>query len=375
MQMQCPAAQVGDRYEDIDTPALLVDLDALEGNIRKMAEAARAAGVRLRPHSKTHKCSAIARLQIAAGAVGICCQKVAEAEAMANAGITDILVTNQVVGPKKLQKLAALSKRIGIAVCADHPDNVRDISNAARDFDTEIPVLVEVDIGGGRCGTRPGDESVALALKIAEAQNLRFGGLQAYHGPAQHRRSYDERRDMIAEAARQLRDTLERLERAGLESQIVGGAGTGTFAFEADCGLWNELQVGSYVFMDRDYSLNLDREGAPVADFAQSLTIKSTVLSTPAPDRIIADAGLKAYTTESGLPGLLDVPGGEVLKSADEHTTISVSRASERPALGSALRLVPGHCDPTVNLHDWIIGVRGGRVDCIWPVDARGALL
>lgn len=370
----CPAARIGDRLEEIDTPALLVDLDALEDNIRKMSAFAAATGVRLRPHAKSHKCSAIARLQIQAGAVGICCQKVGEAEAMANAGIADILVSNQVVGRRKLERLAALSKRVRVAVCADGLGNVDEINAAAARFDTIVSVLVEVDVGGGRCGVQPGEEALHLARRIAAAPNLRFGGVQAYHGPAQHLRSYHERRATIAKAGRALRQTIERIEADGLSSEIIGGAGTGSFAFEAASGIWNELQVGSYVFMDRDYALNLGANGEPVAEFRHSLTIKTTVSSTPTPDRIVTDAGLKAYSTDSGLPTLQDFAGGEVLKASDEHTTIRIARPELRPALGDALHLIPGHCDPTVNLHDWIIGVRGGQVECLWPIDARGAL-
>mgnify|MGYP000368564331 FL=1 len=371
---QCPAARIGDKLEDIDTPALVVDLDALEANIRYMSAFATANGVRLRPHAKTHKCSAIARLQVEAGAVGVCCQKVGEAEAMANAGIADVLVTNEIVGRSKLDRLAALSKRIRVAVCADHPDNVAEIDAAAARFDTVLTVLVEIDVGAGRCGTQPGEKALELARRISAAPNLRFGGVQAYHGPAQHVRSHEERRQTIEKAGRDVRRTLDLLEAEGLQSGIVGGAGTGSYAFEAASGVWNELQVGSYVFMDQDYALNLGAEGARVNEFRHSLTLRTTVMSTPAPDLVVTDAGLKAYSTDSGLPALLDCPAGEVLKSSDEHTAIRFARPEDRPALGEALHLIPGHCDPTVNLHDWIIGVRGGRVECLWPVDARGAL-
>ncbi|WP_343079576.1 DSD1 family PLP-dependent enzyme [Ostreiculturibacter nitratireducens] len=372
--IQCPAARIGDPIDEIDTPALVVDLDALEANIRKMSAFAAENGVRLRPHAKTHKCSAIARLQIEAGAVGICCQKVSEAEAMANAGITDILISNEVVGRRKLDRLAALSKRIRVAVCADNSDNVDDIDAAAARFDTVIPVLVEVDVGGGRCGTHPGEASVAVARHIAACRSLRFGGVQAYHGPAQHRRSFDERRELIRKAGEDLARTVDMLASEGLTCEIVGGAGTGSYAFETASGVWNELQVGSYVFMDHDYALNLGSDGSRVQEFHHSLTIRTTIMSTPTPDRLITDAGLKAYTTDCGLPVLADLPGAEVLKASDEHTTISIARPEDRPSLGGALHLIPGHCDPTVNLHDWIIGVRRGRVECLWPVDARGAL-
>jgi D-serine deaminase-like pyridoxal phosphate-dependent protein len=367
-------AQVGDKLDEIDTPALVVDLDLIEANIRTMASFAQDRGIRLRPHAKTHKCAAIARMQVAAGAVGVCCQKVGEAEAMADEGITDVLVSNQIVGRRKLDRLAALSKRIRVAVCADHADNVDEINTAAIRFDTSIPVLVELDVGAGRCGVASAEEARALALRIAGASHLSFGGVQAYHGSAQHFRTYDERRAAIAGAGDLLRATLDLLDAEGLACEIVGGGGTGTYQFEAASGLWNELQVGSYVFMDHDYALNLDEHGQPVSEFSHSLTVRTTVMSTPGTDRAVTDAGLKAYSVDSGLPVLRDGLDGDVLSASDEHTTIRIANPNQRPVLGEALDLIPGHCDPTVNLHDWIVGVRDGTVETIWPVDARGAL-
>lgn len=366
------AARVGDRWEDIETPALVVDLNALEANLRKMADFSRETGVRVRPHAKTHKCPAIARKQIELGAVGICCQKVSEAEAMADGGVSDILVTNQIVGARKLERLAALSLRIRVAVCADNAENILAIDAAARSFNTTLPVLVEIDVGSGRCGVKPGAEALELASLISSSANLRFAGLQAYHGRAQHIRGFDARTQAIRGACESVAMTVDLLKQNGLECEIIGGAGTGTYGLEAASGLYNELQVGSYVFMDRDYSLNLDTAGEHFSEFRHSLFIKTTVMSTPEPDRAVTDAGLKAYTTDAGLPGVYGVDGAEVLQAADEHTNIRFAKADQRPKLGDELRLVPGHCDPTVNLHDWIIGVRDGRVECIWPVAARG---
>ena len=367
-----PAARVGDRWEDIETPALVVDLNALEANLRKMADFSRETGVRVRPHAKTHKCPAIARKQIELGAVGICCQKVSEAEAMAEGGVSDILVTNQIVGARKLERLAALSLRIRVAVCADNAENILAIDAAARAFNTTLPVLVEIDVGSGRCGVKPGAEASELASLISNSANLRFAGLQAYHGRAQHIRGFEARAQAIRGACDSVALTVDLLKKDGLECEIIGGAGTGTYGFEAASGLYNELQVGSYVFMDRDYSLNLDPAGGHSSEFRQSLFIKTTVMSTPEPDRAVTDAGLKAYTTDAGLPGVYGADGAEVLQAADEHTNIRFAKADQRPNLGDELRLVPGHCDPTVNLHEWIVGVRDGRVECIWPVAARG---
>lgn len=367
------AADIGDRWQDIDTPALVVDLDTLDANITKMAAFARKAGVRLRPHAKTHKCAAIARKQMEAGAVGICCQKVSEAEALADGGVTDILVSNQVAGERKLRRLAALSLRIRVAVCADNPDNVSALDAVARAFGTTLPVLVEIDVGSMRCGVSPGEEAVSLAKRIADSGSLRFAGLQAYHGKAQHLRAFEARRQAIASACEDVVRTIDLLKKNGLECEIIGGAGTGTFAFEAASGVYNELQVGSYVFMDRDYSLNLNAEREQQPEFLQSLFIQTTVMSTPEPDRVVTDAGLKSLTAELGLPGVDGIEGADILDVSDEHTNIRFRDAGMRPDIGDIVRLVPGHCDPTVNLHDWIIGVRNGRVECIWPVSARGA--
>lgn len=371
---QPPAARVGDPAELIDTPALVVDLDLLEANIRHMAEYAAARGLRLRPHAKTHKCAEIARLQIAAGAVGICCQKIGEAEALAHAGVSDILVSNQVVTDAKLSRLAALSRSIRIAVCADDAANVDRIAAAAQRFGTEITVLVEIDVGTGRCGVAPGVQALDLARQIARTRGLRFGGLQAYHGRAQHIRDHGERRAAIAAAAGGLRQTLDLLTAEGLTCETVGGAGTGSFPFEAEFGLWNELQVGSYVFMDADYARNLDADGGPDRTFGHALTVRSTVISTAVEGRIVTDAGLKAFSMESGGPAVRDAPWAEVLGVSDEHTVIAVAQGANRPGIGTALDLIPGHCDPTVNLHDWIIGLRNGIVESVWPVTARGAL-
>ncbi|MEO3427430.1 DSD1 family PLP-dependent enzyme [Pelagibius sp. CAU 1746] len=371
----CPAARIGDRWEDIDTPALVVELDILEENLRRMAAFAKDKGIRLRPHAKSHKCPAIARKQVELGAVGVCCQKVTEAESLAEGGITDILITNQIVGERKLNRLVALARRIKVAVCADHSDNLRELDAAARNFDTTLSVLVEIDVGSHRCGVQPGEPAVALAREIAAAKNLRFGGIQAYHGRAQHQRTYEERQQTIEAASALVEQTCALLAAEGLECDIIGGAGTGTYPFETASGVYNELQVGSYVFLDRDYSLNLDAEGRQADDFTQSLFIKSTVLSTPEPDRAVTDAGLKAYTTDAGLPGVHAMPGAEVLAAADEHCNIRFHGPHQRPQLGETVMLIPGHCDPAVNLHDWIIGLRNGRVESIWPVAARGAVL
>ena len=256
-----PPAEIGMAEEDIDTPALIIDLDVFEANVARMAQTVRSLGIAHRPHAKTHKSADIARRQIAAGAVGQCCQKVGEAEVLVAGGIQDILISNQIVGRRKIDRLAALAREARIAVCVDDAQNIADLSAAAGRFGTGLEVLVEIDVGAGRCGTGPGAPAVTLARQVAAAPGLVFGGLQAYQGRAQHIRGHGERRQAILRAAELVRETVTALEAEGLACRLITGAGTGTYPFEAETGVWNEIQAGSYCFMDADYGLNLDADG------------------------------------------------------------------------------------------------------------------
>lgn len=359
---------------DVDTPALLVDLDAFERNLAAMAEHAAAAGVRIRPHAKTHKCAVIARRQMALGAVGVCCQKVSEAQALVQAGVTDVLVSNQVVGRRKIERLVALAREAKIGVCVDDPGNAAEIGEAAAAAGLTIDVLVEIDVGAGRCGVAPGDEALALVRRVASTDGLRFAGLQAYHGSAQHIRDYAERGQAIESAASIARATVESLAREGIECETVTGAGTGTWQFEAASGVYDELQAGSYVFMDVDYAKNLDEDGGPFSAFEHSLFVYSTVMSRPVRERAVLDAGLKAFATDCGMPRLADIELAAELKASDEHAVVDLSASNASIAVGDKVRLIPGHCDPTVNLYDWYVCVRGDRVETLWPIVARGCL-
>ncbi len=353
---------------DVDTPALILDLDAFEANLDRLAATLHGTGVRLRAHAKTHKSPVIAHLQMARGAVGQCVQKVAEAEVMAWGGVPDIIVTNQVVGAGKLARLAALARITRIAVCADDARQIRALEAAATAAGVRIPVLVEIDVGMGRCGTMAGPGAVALAGQIAGSRHLEFRGLQAYHGAAQHMRAAGEREAAIAGAATLVRRTLEQLRQRGLACPVVGGAGTGTFALEIASGVYTEVQCGSYCFMDADYARNADAPG-----FGQALFVLATVMSTAQPDIAVVDAGLKALSTDSGMPLVWQRPGLRYVGASDEHGKLACE-AGSRPELGEKLLLVPGHCDPTVDRYDWYVGVRSGVVQCLWPVAARGAL-
>jgi len=366
-----PPARVGIPLEEVDTPALLVDLDALEGNIARMAETVKGGAVRLRPHAKSHKCAQIARAQIAAGAVGICAQKVSEAEALVAGGVADVLVTNEIVGKQKVARLARLAREAKVAVLADDAGNVAELDAAARAARVRLDVLVEIDVGAHRCGIEPGAPALALAKAIAGCRNLRFAGLHAYHGAAQHLRSAPERRAAVTAAAESARATKALIEAAGIACETITGAGTGTFLLESASRVFNEIQPGSYVFMDADYNRNAWEEGWP--RFEQSLFVLTSVMSTPAPGRAVVDAGLKASSVDSGMPLVHERQGVEYLKASDEHGVLSIAAGAKAPRLGEKLLLVPGHCDPTVNLYDWLVCSRKGKVEALWPVTARGA--
>jgi D-serine deaminase-like pyridoxal phosphate-dependent protein len=360
--IQPPPAAVGQRLAEVDTPALVLDLDAFESNLAALNRAV-AGRVRVRAHAKTHKCPEIARRQIAAGAVGVCCQKVSEAEALVEGGVRDVLVSNEIVGAPKIARLAELSRRARIGVCVDNIENLKQLKACAAPLD----VYIELEVGMGRCGIAPGEPALALAREIAG--NLRFAGLHAYQGRAQHVRSMAERKASIERAAQAVASTKALLKTHGIDCPIVTGAGSGTFMFEVESGAWDEIQPGSYVFMDADYARN--EWAAPLPRFRHALFVLSTVMSRPRPDVAIVDAGLKASSVDSGMPAVWERPGLAYTRASDEHGWVEGAPA---PGLGEKLLLVPGHCDPTVNLYDWYVCVRSGLVEDLWPITARGAL-
>jgi 3-hydroxy-D-aspartate aldolase len=310
--------------------------------------------------------------QMALGAVGVCCQKVSEAEALVEGGVPDVLIANEVVGAFKLKRLAALAKQARVAVCADDAGNIAAIDAAAREAGVTLDVLVEINVGANRCGVEPGEPALALAKQIAGSANLRFAGLQAYQGTAQHLRKVEERRAAIEAAAAQVKRTRELLSAAGIDCPKVTGAGTGTYLFEAASEVYDELQAGSYIFMDADYARN-DWTESGIPRFEHSLFVWTTVMSRTNPERAIVDAGLKASSIDSGMPRIADGGPAEYTKASDEHGVIEVNGASGY-AVGDKLKLIPGHCDPTVNLYDHFICIRNGIVEAVWPITARGAV-
>ncbi|MEL6197441.1 MAG: DSD1 family PLP-dependent enzyme [Pseudomonadota bacterium] len=358
---------------EIDTPSLVIDLDAMDRNIARMAREAAAAGIRLRPHAKTHKCAEIARRQVEAGAVGVACQTLGEAEAMVAGGIADVLITNQIVAPRKLARVAALAGRARLGICVDAAGPARALSAVASAAGTEIGVLVEIDVGQGRCGIAPGADAAGLAAEVASLAGLRLEGLQAYHGAAQHFRTPADRAVAIARAGALTSQTVDALAAAGLQVGVVGGAGTGSYPLEATSGIWTEIQPGSYLFMDADYARNTADDRHP--PFEHALFVLAEVISRRPGGHAVLDAGHKASAIDSGVPVPHGLADAEITQMSDEHAVLSGADLS----LGERLLLVPGHIDPTVNLHDRMVGVRGlgtaaAQVERVFTVDARGAM-
>ena len=359
---------------DIQTPCLVLDLDALERNIVKMGDYAKAHGMRHRVHGKMHKSVDVAKLQERlGGSVGVCCQKVSEAEVFARGGIKDVLVSNQVRDPAKIDRLARLPK-LGARtiVCVDMLDNVADLSAAAVKHGTTIECLVEIDCGAGRCGVKTTPEVVALAKAIDAAPGLKFSGIQAYQGAMQHMDSYADRKAKIDLAVAQVKDAVDALKAEGITCDIVGGGGTGSYYFESTSGVYNELQCGSYAFMDADYGRILDKDGHRIdqGEWENALFILTSVMSHVKADKAICDAGLKAQSVDSGLPVIYGRTDVKYVKCSDEHGVVEDPQGVLK--VNDKLKLVPGHCDPTCNVHDWYVGVRAGRVEVVWPVSARG---
>ena len=367
-------AKPGMNEADIQTPCLILDLDALERNIKKMGDYARARGMRHRVHGKMHKSVDVALLQERlGGSVGVCCQKVSEAEVFARGGIKDVLVSNQVRDLAKIDRLARMPK-LGARVicCVDDLANVADLSAAAMRHGTQIECLVEIDCGAGRCGVNTTPAVVALAQAIDAADGLRFAGLQAYQGAMQHMDKYDDRKAKIELAVAMVKDAVDALAGVGLACDIVGGGGTGSYYFEAASGVYNELQCGSYAFMDADYGRILDQNGQRIdqGEWENALFILTSVMSHTKADKAIVDAGLKVQSVDSGLPVIYGRTDVKYLKCSDEHGVVEDLGGVLK--INDKLWLVPGHCDPTCNLHDWYVGVRGGKVEVVWPVSARG---
>lgn len=365
--------KAGGRYE-LATPALVIDLDILERNIARMAEFARARKIGLRPHAKTHKSAEIARRQLAAGALGICVAKLGEAEALADSGVDSILITSPVVTGQGVARLIQLNARVGdlMAVC-DNEATATQLADAATAHGRKLKLLVDIDPGMGRTGVRPGNGAVQLVQMAARHPAFEFKGLQCYAGNLQHLESRNERRDKSLTALAELSELCGRLRSEGIALDIVTGGGTGTFDIDPDARILTELQVGSYVFMDREYNDVWEKSGAPVP-FETALFVQTTVISANRDGLATTDAGLKAFATDAGVPKIVNgaPPGASYFFFGDEQGGILYALGQGRLKPGDVVTCAAPHCDPTVNLYDFYHLVRGDRLEAIWPVEARG---
>lgn len=366
--------QPGSRWA-LDTPALLVDRDALARNLAAMAAHARAVGVNLRPHAKTHKSLAIARLQIEAGAIGISCATMGEAEVMIRGGLPGIHITSPQVTPAKLSRLRALNQgdHRGLSVVVDHPDNLMALADMGRLDGKPLAVLIDFAAGHARTGCADPEAVIALARAAQESPVLRLLGVQSYSGQLQHIATRAARREQALRQAEILRAIVMQMKTDGIAAPIVSGGGTGTFDLDPEARVFTELQVGSYVFMDVDYQRAL-QEGRNAPPFETSLFVQSGVVSVNAPGYVTTDAGLKSFATDGPLPVLAKgaAPGSRYEFFGDEHGKLFVPEGAERPRLGARIECVTPHCDPTVNLHDVFHVVSGDTLVDTWPIEARG---
>ena len=361
-------AKKGMKIKDVQTPCLLVDLKIFKNNLILMKEYLKSKKIKLRPHAKMHKSIDVAKYQIKyGGAEGICCQKVSEAEVFARSGIKDILITNQVCDQLKIDRLTKipyLGCKIGC--CVDNRQNILDIQKFANKNNTYIDVYIEFDCGANRCGVKSADDINSFYDLINDNANLNFVGLQCYNGSNQHILDKTNRKESVKLTNRLIQSTLKRLK---FKNKFVTGGGTGCFEYELDDNIYHELQVGSYAFMDAHYNL-LEQEKANKLKFKNSLFILTSVMSKTRNGIAVVDAGLKSQSIDSGLPIVFEEKDLNYIKCSDEHGI--VEDKIDKLKINDKLMLIPGHCDPTCNLHDWYVILENGKVVDIWPVSARG---
>jgi 3-hydroxy-D-aspartate aldolase len=356
--------------DELNTPVLVLDRDALDRNVARMADFARGRNVALRPHAKTHKSVDVARRQIAAGAIGVCCAKLGEAEALVDGGVASVLITSPVVSAPAIRRLAQLARRAEVMVVVDHPDNATALAAAV---DRPLGVVVDIDPGIRRTGVASPEAALALATQIGAHDRLVYRGVQMYCGTQQHIASFAEREAAIRDRMAYLASVIALLTRHQLAPAIVTGAGTGTHRIDAALGLYTEWQVGSYLFMDRQYA-ECDLTGDGAAPFEYALFVDARVVSCNTPGMATIDAGFKAFATDGGLPIIVaGAPAGTTYRfMGDEHGAITDPAARHAWKLGELVRLAVPHCDPTVNLYDSYHVFAGDTLAAIWPVSARG---
>jgi D-serine deaminase-like pyridoxal phosphate-dependent protein len=360
--------------DDIATPALLLDLDRFERNLARMRDHARRSGKNYRPHAKTHRCPEIARRQIEAGALGVACAKLGEAEVMAGAGVRGLLITTEIVTPAAMFRLVRLLESApDTMVVIDNPENADALGRAMAARGLTLSVLVDIDVGGRRTGAQPGEPAVALARAITKQTSLRLRGLQGYAGHCAHVMGWAARREASHKAMAPLMETRRLFEAAGLPVEIVAGGSTGTYDIDVELPGLTELQSGSYCVMDLDYQRIGGRGGETLTDFEMALTVATTVVSVPTADRAMVDGGLKAFSTDKPFPPVaVERPGVTYEFAGDEHGRLLITDPSRAPKLGERIEFFPPHCDPTFNLYDRVYVVRGQAVETVWEISARG---
>jgi D-serine deaminase-like pyridoxal phosphate-dependent protein len=360
---------------DLPTPALTIDLEAMESNLLKMKTFYQGKKAKLRPHTKTHKCPIIAKRQLEDGAVGVCAAKVSEAEVMVEAGIGNVLVTSPVVTKEKIERVVALAKKSpGVAIVVDHEKNVRDYDDAARAAGVKLPVLIDLNVGTDRTGIAIGKPALDLAEAIRRSSSLIFGGLQAYAGHIMHLRGFEYRKQASEATMGRAVEFKHALEKAGFEVPVLTGGGTGTYNIDCDIDGITDVQVGSYLFMDVNYRNVGGKDGPVYEDFRPSLLVLTTAISQPAKGRITVDAGVKAFATDQEPPDPLSLPGVSYRFAGDEHGILEFRdpRGPAEVKLGDKVLMIASHCDPTVNLYDQYYPFRNERVEEMWPISARG---
>jgi D-serine deaminase-like pyridoxal phosphate-dependent protein len=360
--------------EDIPTPALVVDLDLFERNLKKMADCLNQRRISFRPHAKTHRCPAIAKKQVALGAVGISVAKLSEAEVMVASGITNILITSEIVGKSKIERLLSLSHRCpSLIAVVDHPAVVQDLMEATEARKTPLNLLIDIDGGTHRTGCVPGCPSVELAELLCRSQWLKLRGIQCYAGRAAHTLGFEERKRYSEDRLAEGLESKAMIEEHGMPVELLTGGSTGTYNIDVAIQGFNELQAGSYIFMDLDYRRIGSQTGGNFLDFEYALTVLTTVISQSHIGLATVDAGFKAFSTDKPfVPELKNDPGVKFRWAGDEHGILELEGARQAIKLGDRLEFIPPHCDPTVNLYDFIYAVRKGRVEEVWPIEARG---
>lgn len=364
-----PSAQIGAHKQQLDTPILCIDLDRMEANIKKISGYCHRHGLQWRPHQKCHKTPAIALKQLNAGAIGVTCAKVSEAEVMAAAGVRDILIANMIVGEQKWQRIAALCRHADPIVACDNIEQVRPLAGICRQHGVAVRVILEINIGLDRVGVNPGSDTLALTKLVNSLDGVRFAGIMGYEGHLLQVAEPEEKERLIRKSIQILADSTKQIQDAGISCGIVSAGGTGSYHYTAQCPGVTELQAGGGIFMDRFY-----RENCQVKELEYALTVLATVVSRPTPTRAVLDTGRKTMSPEAGMPIVVGHEDATVTRLSAEHCEITLATKSQGLSIGDKLELIVGYGDYTSFLHDEFHGFRGDFLEVVWPILGRGKL-